>query len=185
MMRWTSCNPISKAQLKDMISLHFATDSDFSEKVLSSSNYFNKWIVRVLNDLDFSDRKSSIAQKIPENWRQVALSGAERICKLFKLHGIKCIFSADETNIKFHEASDTVLAPQGVKRVGSACKVSSSDGCTLMVTMDMTKSQLTPPLIIYKGTFGGTLMKKWQSFSKALVVFTEKHWMTQEVFILY
>jgi DDE superfamily endonuclease len=69
--------------------------------------------------------------------------------------------------------------------VGSACKISSSDGCTVMVTMDMTTSQLTPPLIIYKGTFGGTLMKKWQSFSKALVVFTEKHWMTSEVFILY
>ena len=183
--RWTCGNPMSKSQLKDMISLHFATDPDFSENVLRNSNYFNKWVIRVLNDLNFSDRKSSIAQKVPDNWREVALSSAERTRNLFKSHGIKRIFSADETNIKFHEVSDTVLAPTGIKRVGSACKISSSDGCTVMVTMDMTTSQLAPPLIIYKGTFGGTLMKKWQSFSKALVVFTEKHWMTSEVFILY
>lgn len=183
--RWTCGNPISKAQLKDMISLHFAVDPDFREKVLNSSNYFNKWVSRVLNDLNFADRKSSIAQKIPDDWRCVALNGAERIRKLFKSHGIMRIFAADETNIKFHEVSDSVLAPQGVKRVGTACKISSNDGCTLMVTMDMTTSQLAPPLIIYKGTFGGTLMKKWQNFSKAVVVFTEKHWMTQQVFILY
>ena len=62
--------------------------------------------------------------------------------------------------MKFHKVSETVLAPKGIKRVGSACKIVSSDGYTLMVTMDISTSQLTPPLIIYKDTFGGTLMKK-------------------------
>ena len=92
-------NPIHKAQMKDMISLNFGTDPDFREKVLSSPNYFNKWVPRVLNELSFTDYKSSISQKIPDNWRQVALSGAERIRKLFRWHGIKRIFSADRTNI--------------------------------------------------------------------------------------
>jgi hypothetical protein len=71
---------------------------------------------------------------------------------------------ADENNLKFHYASDSVLAPKGMKRIGSACKNRSTDGCTLMVTMEFSMSQLTPPLIIYKGTFGGTIMRKWSKF---------------------
>jgi hypothetical protein len=81
--RWTCGNPMSKSQLKGLISLHFATDPDFSESVLRNSNYFNKWVIRVLNDLNFSDRKSSISQKVPDNWREVALSSAERTRNLF------------------------------------------------------------------------------------------------------
>ena len=56
---------------------------------------------------------------------------------MLKPHGIKGIFSADETNIKFHEVIDSVLASQGVKRVGMAWKISSSDRCTLMVIIDI------------------------------------------------
>mmetsp|Transcript_5591 Transcript_5591/g.8587 ORF Transcript_5591/g.8587 Transcript_5591/m.8587 type:complete len:82 (+) Transcript_5591:1305-1550(+) len=78
-------------------------------------NYLNKWLTRVLHGMDFTDRKTSISQKIPENWKQVALSGVERIRNLFKSHGIKRIFSADETNVKFHEITDKLLAPKGTK----------------------------------------------------------------------
>ena len=153
--RWTSGDPISKLQLNDMIRTKFCSDDDFKNVVLDNSNYFNKWTARVLNDMNFTDRKPSIAQKIPDDWRNIALNGAERVRKLFQSHSVKRIFSADETNVKFHEVSKTVLAPQGIKRVGTACSVPSSDGCTIMVTMDMLTSQLTPPFIIYKGTFGG------------------------------
>ena len=59
---------MSKALLKDIISLQFSTsDSDFCERVLSSSNYVSDWVLRVLNNLNFTDYKSSIAQKIPDN----------------------------------------------------------------------------------------------------------------------
>jgi hypothetical protein len=37
---------------------------------------------------------------------------------------------------------------------------------------DYSTSQLTPPLIIYKFTFGGSLMKNWATFKAALVLFT-------------
>ena len=66
------------------------------------------------------------------------------------------------------------MAPQGIKRVGAACKIPSSDGCTSMDNMSTS--------ILYKGTFGGT---KWAAFPKAQVLFTEKHWMTSSVLILY
>jgi hypothetical protein len=42
-----------------------------------------------------------------------------------------------------------------------------------MVTMDYSTLKLTPPLIIYKQTFGGTLMKNWTTFKEAVVAFTD------------
>ena len=120
--------------------------------------------------MNFTDRKTSIAQKIQDDWRKIALNEAERVRKLFHSNCVKRIFSVDETNVKFHEVSKTLLAPQGTKRVGTACSIPSSDGCTVMVTMDMLTSQLTPPFIIYKGTFGGTLMKQWESFCSGKIV---------------
>ena len=183
--RWTRGNPISKLQLKDIVRTKFATHDAFKNVVLTKPNYFNKWVIRVLSDINFTDRKTSIAQKIPDDWRNIACKGTDRVRKLFKSLGIKRIFSADETNVKFHEVSDTVLAPRGIKSVGTACSIPSSDGCTVMVTMDMRTSQLTPPFIIYKGTFGGTLMKQWERFARGKVVFTKKHWMTSESYILY
>jgi hypothetical protein len=47
-----------------------------------------------------------------------------------------------------------------MKRIGSACKINSTDGCTLIYIMEFSTSQLAPLVIIYKGTLGGTLMKK-------------------------
>jgi hypothetical protein len=40
--------------------------------------------------------------------------------------------------MQFHHASGSVVAPQGIKRVGSASTINTADGCTLMVTMDVS-----------------------------------------------
>jgi hypothetical protein len=112
----------------------------------------------------YLNQNSSIAQKIPENWRTIAIENASRIQAELKIQKVKHIFSADETNLNFHYASNSVLALKGMKRISSACTINSTDGCILMVTIDFSTSQLTPTLIIYKGTFGGTFMKKWSKF---------------------
>ena len=39
--------------------------------------------------------------------------------------------------------------------------------------------------MIFKGQFGKTLMKKWQSYSRRSILFTSNHWMTAETNILY
>ena len=43
----------------------------------------------------------------------------------------------DETNVKFYDVSGIVLALQGMKGFGTACSILSSDGCTIIVAMDM------------------------------------------------
>ena len=64
-------------------------------------------------------------------------------------------------------------------------KSNEKERCTLMMSMEMISSQLLPPFVIFKGQFGKTLMKKWQSYSKSSVLFTSNHWMTVETYILY
>ena len=61
--RWTSGDPILKLQLKDMIRTEFASGDDFKNAVLENSNYFNKWITRVLNGMNFTDRKLVLRKK--------------------------------------------------------------------------------------------------------------------------
>jgi hypothetical protein len=65
--RWTSGDPISKLQLNDMIRTKFSSDDHFKNVVLDNSNYFNKWTTRVLNSMNFTDQKPSIAQKISDD----------------------------------------------------------------------------------------------------------------------
>lgn len=84
-----------------------------------------------------------------------------------------------------HETRGFVIGPTGEKRIGAAAQIDDKAGCTVLPTMDMTASRLLAPMIIFTGVFGATLMKKWQSYTESLVMFTEKHWMTAETFILY
>lgn len=94
--------------------------------------------------------------------------------------------SMDEMFAKFHECWNSVLAPIGAKRIGSAIKVSDDKaGCTVVVTMEMISGQLLPPMVIHKGEFGARLMKQWQNHTTSTVLFTANHWMTEETSILY
>ena len=53
--------------------------------------------------MNFTDRKTSIAQKIQDDWRKIALNEAERVRKLFHSNCVKRIL-----NVKFHEVSKTL-----------------------------------------------------------------------------
>ena len=41
---------------------------------------------------------------------------------------MQVVISADETFLRFHEASSTVVAPRGVRRVGTAVKAITRRG---------------------------------------------------------
>ena len=145
----------------------------------------HKFIERTLKAINFTTRKSSIAQKVPDNWKELALVGAEQVRTLFLKEKVEVVLAGDETFLKFHEKDDNLLVPRGVKRVGTASKIDEKDGCTLMVTMDMASSQLTTPFIIFKGTFGARLMKEWSGYKTSTVLFTENHWQTSSTVIIY
>jgi hypothetical protein len=144
------------------------------------------FLKRALDKIGFVSRLTTVSQKIPKDWRSQTEAGAKRIRERLKEENVDVIIASDETFLKFHETSSTVLAPKGARRIGSAHKiVDEKKGCTVMVSMDMFASQLLPPLIIFTGVFGKTLMKKWSSYAKSTVLFTQNHWMTAETNILY
>ena len=143
------------------------------------------FIRRSLNKFGFTIRKKTVSQSIPEDWLSLVKKGAARVRERFMEEDVDVVLAADETFIRFHESYDTVLAPIGEKRIGSTARIDNKMGCTVLPTMDMSASCLLPPMIIFTGVFGGYLMKRWRNYSNSLVLFTEKHWMTSNTFILY
>ena len=98
---------------------------DFYEKFLSKIESANKscnFVTRTLQHFDFCVRKSTVSQSIPRNWRELAIAGALCTRNRFMEEDVQVVIAADETFLRFHEASSTVVAPRGAKRVGTAIK---------------------------------------------------------------
>ena len=185
--RWKSGIPITRSGIKSFLKKKYV-EGDFHEKFLSKIDYADKlsnFITRTLEYFNFCVRKSTVSQSIPHNWRELVLKAALRTRNKFKDEDVQVVIASDETFLRFHESSSTVVAPKGAKRVGAAMKCNEKEGCTLMVSMEMISSQLLPPFVIFKGQFGKTLMKRWQNYSRSSVLFTSNHWMTAETNILY
>ena len=101
------------------------------------------------------------------------------------MEDVDVVLGSNKTFIRFHEAVVKVIAPTGVKRVGSSIKTDDKSDCTVLPTMDMLYGKLLPPLVIFSGVFFSRLMQQWQQYNNSFVIFTPLHWMTSETFVLY
>ena len=185
--RWKSGQPITKSEVRIQCMKKFS-EGDFFVNILDkagNTNNFYIFLKRSLQRINFTDRKATISQQIPIDWKDQARDGAARVLKTFREKNVGAVMAADETFIHFHERNSRILVPSGEKRVGSAAKFNEKEGCTLMVTMDLLSSSLLRPFIIFTGKFGKTLMKQWQSYKDSIVLFTSNHWMTAETNVLY
>ena len=133
----------------------------------------------------FKSRKSSVCQKLPQNWKFIAAEGASRIRKALRDAKVDVVLSSDETFVKFNDVSSLVLVPKGTKKVSSTLKSNEKDGCTVMVTLDMIGNRVFPPVIVLSGKFGKTNMKEYRSETKATIFFSKTHWMTGHCLKLY
>ena len=62
----------------------------------------------------------------------MSIGEAERIRNLFLKKEVFIVLSEDETCLCFHETTNIVLVPKGVKRVIIVLSVSEKDGCSVM-----------------------------------------------------
>ena len=185
--RWKSGQPITKSEVRIQCMKKF-TEGDFFVNILDkagNTNPFYVFLKRSLQRINFTDRKATISQQIPIDWKDRAREGAARVVKTFREKNVGAVMAADETFIRFHERNSRILVLSSEKRVGSAAKFNEKEGCTLMVTMDLLSSSLLRPFIIFTGKFGKNLMKQWQSYKDSIVLFTSNHWMTAETNVLY
>lgn len=88
------------------------------------------------NKTGYEEKKKSITQKVPVNWKPLTIQGTERARKLFKSKQVRYIMDANETFLSFHELSGRYVVPKEEQHVGIASKIPEIDGCILMVSME-------------------------------------------------
>jgi len=147
----------------------------YGNQDIKGNKKLNIFLDQAIAKAGFTSRKVTISQKVPTNWRQLAECGASRVRTVFKEANVDVVLAADEIFVRFHEGGSKVVAPKGVKRVGLSVLLDDKDGCTVLPTMDMFSSLLLASMLIFRDTFGGTLMKKWSAFSKRFLLFTRNY----------
>jgi hypothetical protein len=116
------------------------TKGDFFENILDkgeNTNYFYVLLKRSLQRSNLTDRKATISQQIPINWKDLAREGSIRVVKTLQEQVVGAVMAAGDSFVRFHQRNTRFLVPLGEKRVGNAAKFNENEGCTLMVTMDM------------------------------------------------
>jgi hypothetical protein len=176
-------------QLQHVVMQHVKKENNtraVDQFVNGKRNTFNKFIQRVLKRNNFSVRKMTTSQSVPVDWRQKAEDNTRRIREKFKAEKVDVVVNADETFLLFHPFGERLLAPTGVKRVGTAVQVDNEKwGATVMIACEYKTSCILPPMIIFTGVYGAKLMTQWAAFERAKVIFNETHWMTSNATIIY
>jgi hypothetical protein len=75
--------------------------------------------------------------------------------------------NADETFLLFHPFRENVIAPTGMKRVGSAVQVDNEKfRATVLIACEYWTSSILPPMIIFTGVYSAKLITEWASYQK-------------------
>ena len=186
---WESGAPISPEQLHHKVLKHIDSVSEenpYEDFLHGKRSTLNRYVQRVLARNRFSIRKISISQSVPVDWRSKAEENTARIRATFLKEDVDVVINADETFLLFHPFGQRLIAPTGVKRVGSVVQVDNEKwGATVMIACEYRTSCILPPMIIFTGVYGAKLMKHWADFDRAKVIFNESHWMTSNAAIIY
>ena len=123
---WESGAPISPEQLHHKVLKHIDSVSEenpYEDFVHGKRSTLNRYVQRVLARNRFSIRKISISQSVPVDWRSKAEENTARIRATFLKEDVDVVINADETFLLFHPFGQRLIAPTGVKRVGSVVQV--------------------------------------------------------------
>jgi hypothetical protein len=186
---WECGAPMTPEQLQHTVMQHVKNEKNtrvIDQFVNGKRNTFSKFIQRVLKMNNFSVRKMAISQSVPVDWHQKAEDNTSRIREKFKAEKVDVVVNADESFLLFHPFGECLVAPTGVKHVGTAVQVDNEKwGATVMIACKYKTSCILLPMIIFTGVYGAKLMTHWAAFERAKVIFNESHWMTSNAAIIY
>jgi hypothetical protein len=81
------------------------------------------------------------------------------------------VINADETFLLFHPFGEKLLAPRGVKHVGTAVQVDNKKfWATVMIACEYWTSSILPPMVIFTGVYCAKLMMQGAKYSKGMLV---------------
>jgi hypothetical protein len=96
---------------------------------------------------------------VPVDWRNKAEQNSERIRERIRGENVDVVINADETFLLFHPIGEKLLAPMGVKPVGTAVQVDNKKfGATVMIACEYRTSSILPPMVIFTGIYCAKLM---------------------------
>jgi hypothetical protein len=186
--RWDRGIPCTFENVFDQMRSHYrgsTASSEFS-KIIYNSSHLRTFISRAMERYRWSNRKVSISQTVPSDWKDRAIDDALHICELFRRSDVDVEIAMDEVFMQFHATKDRVIAPCGVKRTGTVNPVENEKvGFTLVVAAERRSSQLLPPFGIMTGKFGGDLFHEWQSYRQSVLTFNQSHWMTHHTTVMF
>jgi hypothetical protein len=169
---WECGAPLTAEQLYFLVQQHIsAHDNQDALKIFveGKRNTLKKFISRVLKRNRWSVRKISISQSVPVDWRQKAEENSARIREKFKTQNVDVVVNADETFLLFHPFGEKLIAPTGIKRVGTAVQVDNEKwGATVMIACEYRTSSILPLMIIFTGVYCAKLMTQWVNFPKGI-----------------
>jgi len=171
---WECGAPITSEQLHLLVQQHLTNSNDNEAVKLfvnGKRNTLTKFISRTLRRNNWSIRKITISQSVPVDWRKKAEQNSARIRAKFRAEDVDVVVNADETFLLFHPFGDKLLAPTGIKRVGSAVQVENEKwGATVMIACEYRTSSILPPMIIFTGVYCAKLMTQWAKYPKGNIV---------------
>jgi hypothetical protein len=143
-------------------------DSDAANTfVKGKQNIFQKFISCVLKRHQWSVWKITISQSVPIGWHQKAEENSARIRGKFREEYVDAVVNADKTFLLCHPFCEKLIAPTGIKHVGSTVQVDNEKwGATVMIACEFHTSSILPPMDILTGVHCVKLMTQWAQFSK-------------------
>lgn len=184
-------NPMSKSEIKDALESRFAsTGSSFAKNKFNNGNRgdcsLRNWIKRTLAKEGYSNRLATVSQTLPENFIDVAKKFKNEFDQWYGELEPDFLVASDETFLLFHHPDDSVIAKVGSRKVPKGIKVKNKKaGVTLMVSAELMTGQLLEPLVIMDGGWGKKLMKEYETYEGATVLFNNNHWMSGNAFKFY
>jgi hypothetical protein len=130
----------------------------------------------------------TVCQKVPYNWRIIAVDAARDIRG--GLSACTRVVFFDETFLRFCPEDKQVAAPRGSVRVGGILAADDKDGCTCGISAELYSNEVLPPFLIMKATKDGHLYKHWKDhhttgIAHAFVRFQPSHWCDADMWIQY
>ena len=115
-------DPCTKSEVYDYLRARndCAAETAFFNSYLASGkeSALANFVKRCMERINFSVRQNSIGQKVPDNWRELALADSARIREAFSEFGVDHVVNADQTFVRFYPEKEYVLAPKGAKCIG-------------------------------------------------------------------
>jgi hypothetical protein len=188
---WETGNPLSKAAAYELLISEFGgSGSIWAVNMKADSGFISaplsQWLKRVLERNDFSVRKESISQTVPLDWVQIAVEATKQIRETMKAAGVTKLVNMDEVFLNYYPKETHLIAPQGVKRVGSNRGEDEKKGCTIAVGCEMFESVIMAPFLIMDGTPTGYLSRRYNEWEgPATIKFQAKHWMDNPTAMIY